>query len=207
MLDRIIAFTDIDIAGLHASMLTLVRDSIDVLEQQMPIVVITDWEVSIRPCEFNNFARLLGRSISVRTNSSEYRYLMDWLTTNAESLLELMDLSEGGYAALREAGAEGAAHPLIFPVLDHARRIIRSAASGRNVLRYLMLRMHNQTLKLQFSRDRCDLLSQLKLEYGCIPFDTMPFCTSLPGHNPRYWDLAESIDVTGRTHELLARRV
>ncbi|ARM84769.1 ATP-dependent DNA helicase [Marinobacter salarius] len=205
--DRIIAFTDIDIAGLHASMLTLVRDSIDVLEQQMPIVVITDWEVSIRPCEFNNFARLLGRSISVRTNSSEYRYLMDWLTTNAESLLELMDLSEGGYAALREAGAEGAAHPLIFPVLDHARRIIRSAASGRNVLRYLMLRMHNQTLKLQFSRDRCDLLSQLKLEYGCIPFDTMPFCTSLPGHNPRYWDLAESIDVTGRTHELLARRV
>lgn len=205
--DRIIAFTDIDIAGLHASMLTLVRDSIDVLEQQMPIVVITDWEISIRPCEFNNFARLLGRSISVRTNSSEYRYLMDWLTTNAESLLELMDLSEGGYAALREAGAEGAAHPLIFPVLDHARRIIRSAASGRNVLRYLMLRMHNQTLKLQFSRDRCDLLSQLKLEYGCIPFDTMPFCTSLPGHNPRYWDLAESIDVTGRTHELLARRV
>lgn len=205
--DRIIAFTDIDIASLHASMLTLVRDSIDVLEQQMPIVVITDWEVSIRPCEFNNFARLLGRSISVRTNSSEYRYLMDWLTTNAESLLELMDLSEGGYAALREAGAEGAAHPLIFPVLDHARRIIRSAASGRNVLRYLMLRMHNQTLKLQFSRDRCDLLSQLKLEYGCIPFDTMPFCTSLPGHNPRYWDLAESIDVTGRTHELLARRV
>jgi hypothetical protein len=205
--DRIIAFTDIDIAGLHASMLTLVRDSIDVLEQQMPIVVITDWEVSIRPCEFNNFARLLGRSISVRTNSSEYRYLMDWLTTNAESLLELMDLSECGYAALREAGAEGAAHPLIFPVLDHARRIIRSAASGHNVLRYLMLRMHNQTLKLQFSRDRCDLLSQLKLEYGCIPFDTMPFCTSLPGHNPRYWDLAESIDVTGRTHELLARRV
>ena len=26
----------------------------------------------------------------------------------------------------------------------------------------------------------------------------MPFCTSLPGHNPRYWDLVESLDVTGR---------
>ena len=47
----------------------------------------------------------------------------------------------------------------------------------------------------------------MKLQYGCIPFDTMPFCTSLPGHNPRYWDLVESLDVTGRNHELLARRV
>jgi ATP-dependent exoDNAse (exonuclease V) alpha subunit len=35
----------------------------------------------------------------------------------------------------------------------------------------------------------------------------MPFCTSLPGHNPRYWDLVESLDATGRNYELLARRV
>ena len=50
-------------------------------------------------------------------------------------------------------------------------------------------------------------LSGLNLQYGCIPFDTMPLCTSLPGHNPRYWDLVESLDATGRNHELLARRV
>jgi ATP-dependent exoDNAse (exonuclease V) alpha subunit len=35
----------------------------------------------------------------------------------------------------------------------------------------------------------------------------MPFCTSLPEHNPRYWDLIESLDATDRDHELLARRV
>jgi ATP-dependent exoDNAse (exonuclease V) alpha subunit len=35
----------------------------------------------------------------------------------------------------------------------------------------------------------------------------MPLCTSLPGHNPRYWDLVECLDVNGRNHELLARRV
>lgn len=34
----------------------------------------------------------------------------------------------------------------------------------------------------------------------------MPLCTSLPGHNPRYWDVVESLDVAGRNHELLARR-
>ncbi|MEW3697779.1 hypothetical protein QOZ28_32120, partial [Pseudomonas aeruginosa] len=58
--DRIIAFTDIDMTDKYAAMLTLRRDSIEVLGQTMPITIISEWEVSIRPCEFDNFARLLG---------------------------------------------------------------------------------------------------------------------------------------------------
>jgi hypothetical protein len=57
--DRIIAFTDIDMTDKYAAMLTLRRDSIQVLGQTMPITIILEWEVSIRPCEFDNFARLL----------------------------------------------------------------------------------------------------------------------------------------------------
>ena len=44
----------------YAAMLTLQHDAIDVLDQTMPITVIRAWEVSIRPCEFDNFARLFG---------------------------------------------------------------------------------------------------------------------------------------------------
>lgn len=204
--DRIIAFTDIDMADKYAAMLTLQRDSIDVLGQTMPITIIREWEVSIRPCELNNFARLLGTSLDVRTNSTEYRHLMHGLTASSGSLLDLLDMADDVYAQTRAAGT-GDTKAQIFPILDEVRRIVRSAAPGHNVLRYLMLRMHNQILKSQYRRDRCNHLSGMKLQYGCIPFDTMPFCTSLPGHNPRYWDLVESLDVTGRNHELLARRV
>jgi hypothetical protein len=70
-----------------------------------------------------------------------------------------------------------------------------------------MLRMYNQVIKAQYNWEQCGRLSGLNLLYGCIPFDQMPFCTSLPGHNPRYWDLVESLDVTDRSYELLARRV
>lgn len=73
---------------------------------------------------------------------------------------------------------------------------MRLAAPGHNVLRYLMLRMHNQIIKPQYHWEGCGRLSGMKLLYGCTPFDTMPFCTSLPGHNPRYRDLVESLDVT-----------
>lgn len=205
--DRIIAFTDIDMTDKYAAMLTLQRDSIEVLGQTMPITIIRKWEVSIRPCEFDNFARLLCRPLKVRTNSEEYRYLMQVLTTRYDSLLDLVDMSDDKYDLVKTAGTGDVTKLQIFPVLDKARRIAKSAAPGYNVLRYLMLRMHNQTLKLPYYRDGCYLLSDMKLQFGCKPFDTMPFCTSLPVHNPRYWDLAESLDVTGRNHELLARCV
>src|SRR5690606_9324350 len=97
--------------------------------------------------------------------------------------------------------------PIFFPSLDKARQIVRLAAPGCNVLRYLLLRMRNQIIKPLYDSDGCRRLSDLRLPYGCIPFDEMPFCTSLPRHNPRYWDLVESIEVEGRSHELLARRV
>ncbi|NOU00950.1 MAG: AAA family ATPase [Gallionella sp.] len=205
--DRIIAFTDIDINDKYAAQMLLRHDSIEVLGQSLPITIIREWEVSIRPCEFKNFARLLGMSIAVRSESEEYRFLMHRLTADSGSLLDLVDMPDDKYATVRAAGTTGVAKPLIFPVLDKARNIVRQAAAGHNILRYLMLRMHNQILKPQYNQDCCYLLSDMKLQFGCIPFDTMPFCTSPIGHNPRYWDLAESLDATGRNHELLARCV
>ena len=205
--DRIIAFTHIDIADKHAAMLALKRDSIKVLGQTMPITIIYDWEVSIRPCEFDNFARVLGINTRVRTNSAEYRFLMRGLTDGSRSILDLISMPDDKYASAREEGTAEVAQPQIFSILDAARRIVASEAPGHNIIRYLLLRMHNQILKPQYSPEVCSRLSGMKLQYGCIPFDTMPFCTSLPGHNPRHWDLVESLNATGRNHELLARRV
>lgn len=205
--DRIIGFTQFDISDMYAANLTLQRDSIDVLGHLMPITIVREWSVSIRPCEFNNFARLLGITMSAGTNWPEYQYLMRWLTVRAGSLIDLLDMSEGEYAMVKVTGTSGVTKLHLFPIIDEVRRIVRSDAPGRNVLRYLMLRMYNQTLKSQYDWEGCKGLSNLKLPYSCIPFDTMPFCTSLPSHNPRYWDLVESLDTNGRKHELLVRRV
>lgn len=205
--DRIIAFTDIDIDDKYAAQLLLQHDSIEVLGQTLPITIIREWDVSIRQFELKNFARILGITIEVRTKSEEYRYLMHGLTANSSSLLDLVDMPDNKYAMVRAAGTAKVDKPQIFAALDEARRIVRSAAPGYNIIRYLMLRMRNQILKSQYDERSCDRLSGMKLQYGCIPFDTMPFCTPPQKHIPRYWDLVESLDVTGRNHELLARRV
>lgn len=204
--DRIIAFTDIDMTEKYAAMLTLQRDSIEVLGQTMPITIIREWDVSIRPCEFDNFARLLGITMTARTNSPEYQYLMHWLTVCSESLVDLVEMPDKKYSTVKAKITEGS-KPQIFLILDEVRRIVKSGTPGHNVFRYLMLRMHNQIIKPLYYQKGCGLLSGMKLPYSCIPFDTMPFCTSLPGHNPRYRDLVESLDTAGRNHELLVRRV
>ncbi len=205
--DRIIAFTHVDMTDKYAARLILANDGIEVLGQSMPILIIRDWQVSIRPCELDNFARLLGQSTKVNPGNVEYRYVMNYLTTNAANLLDIIDAPDEDYAVIRAAALERAQTPRIMPMLDEVRRIVRANASGTNVLRYLMLRMNNVIIKQQYTWDGCERLSSLKLSYGCIPFETMPFCTSLPGHNPRFTDLAESLEVSGRDHELLARRI
>ena len=205
--DRVIAFTSIDLTDKYSAYLTLQHDVIEVLGQRMPITLIREWEVSIRPCELNNFARLLGKPLNIQSTSAEYRHLMQWLTATSGSLLDVMDISDPAYAAFRSAWDAGGMKPLILPVLEEARRVIRSHLPGYILLRYLLLRMHNQVLKPQYNWEGCERLSSLKVEWGCLPFETMPFCSSPRGHNPRHADLLESLDPSDRRHEMLARRV
>jgi hypothetical protein len=207
--DRIIGFTNIDVTDKYAASLELASDTIEVLGQTMPIMLIRSWEVSIRPCEFDNFARFFEVSHEqVRTSHSEYRNLMHYLTTTRSSLLDLMDMTDASYGRVRSWALDSAQRsPLIFPVLDRARALIRGEQPGARLMRYLMLRMNNRVIKEQFDVNECNGLSGLRVSWGCKPFDTMPFCTSPRGHNPRFADLAESLDARNRPHELLARRV
>jgi hypothetical protein len=207
--DRVIAFTDIDISDNYAAMLTLQQDAISVIGYTMPIIIIRHWEVSIRPCEFDNLAKLLNTSLGVRTTttSPEYRFLMNNLTNSNMNLLDLIDMPDESYNSIKAIATQGVTSLKIFPMLDIARNISRARSPGHNVVRYLMLRMYNKTLKSQFHRDQCNILSGLNLKYGCKPFDQMPFCTSLPDHNPKYWDLVESLDSTDRAHELMVRHI
>jgi hypothetical protein len=204
--DRAIAFTDIDMTDKYSAYLVLERDSIRVLDQAMPITIIRKWTVSIRPCELTNFARLLGIKANVQSTSPEFHYLMHGLTATSGSLLDLMDMDDTEYRSIRFVPKTGD-KPLIFAILDEARRLISTQAPGYNLLRYLMLRMHNQTIKLQYAHEPCKWLSNLHVQMGCTPFEKMPFCTSPRGHNPRLSDLFEALDVGNRRHELFARRI
>lgn len=205
--DRVIAFTQHEIVDNYAVKFSVHSDMIRLLDKDMSILVIDGYEVSIRPCEWDNFSEIFGPRVTHSTTSTEYRELMKYLSTVKMSLTELVSSDQAYYDSVKAKITEYAQTVKIYRQLDQCREIIIHNAPGANILRYLLHIMNNRVIKWQIGNDRCNMLSGLYLDYGCIPFDNMPYCTSLRQHNPRIYDLFESIPDSGRSHELLARYV
>lgn len=205
--DRVIAFTSIDITDNYAAKFSLHNDCIEVMGKTMPIQVIDSWEVAIRPCEINNFAKILGKELYIASTNNEFIDLMEYLTTTHMSLVELVTISDYYYEQVRDLCTRRVQTINIFDLLDRSRILIKSNAPGSNVIRYLLHKMNNKIIKHQYERGTCDFLSGLHLNWGCGPFDKMPFTTSLIDHNPRIYDLLDCIEPIGRECEFLARVV
>ena len=205
--ERVIAFTKHVMTDNYAVRFTIHSDCIDVLDKEMSILIINNWYVSIRPCEFDNFSKIFGDPISISSTSREYISLMNYLTIEQVSLTDYVLSDEAYYQKIKKQITEHAQTIKITPILDKCRAIICPNKPGANIIRYLLYKLNNKFVKLQLSDERCKFLSDLKLDYGCIPFDQMPFCSSLKQHNPKIYDLFDSISTDGRDHEFLARLI
>lgn len=200
--DRIIAFTKQDISHNYAVKLSISNDNIHILDKNMPIQIIDEWEVSIRPCELNNFADIFGEHPKIG-GTKEYYELMKYLTSSGINLVELIDFSDKYFNYIKRKITEDTKTSHFFDILDKCRELTQR--QGYNVVRYLLYRLNNKIIKQQYNQDSCERLSYLNLAYGCTPFDDMPFNSSLIYHNPKLSDLFNSIDATNRQHELFAR--
>ena len=205
--DRVIAFTQHEIVDNYALKFSIHNDIIRILEKDMSILVIDEYEVSIRPCEWDNLSEIFGHRVKHSTNSNEYKELMRYLSSVRMSLTELVSSDQDYYDFVKGKITVRAQSVKIYEMLDQCRDIIVGNKPGANVLRYLLHKMNNRIIKWQYSNNHCDRLSNLYLNYGCIPFDCMPYCTSLIQHNPRIYDLFESIPASDHEHELFARYI
>ncbi len=205
--DRVIAFTKQEICENYAVKFSIHNDNINILDKNMSILIIDRFEVSIRPCEWDNFSKIFGPKEKHTTTSVEYRGLMSFISTVRMSLTELVSSEQEYYDYIKLKITSGAQAIKIFETLDKCRDIIINNKAGSNVLRYLLYKMNNRIIKLQVNTNQSVYLSNLFLHNGCIPFDKMPYCTSLLQHNPRIYDLFDSITDVGREHELFARYI
>lgn len=203
--DNIIAFTKLDIPTFYAIHPRLVDSQIRILNRDMPIQIIVGFKVSVRPCEFNHFFQILDHKTNVSTGDRKYKALMDYLTQTGLSLTELLDLDDDDFAKVREDVCDGLKSTSIFDGLALCRQYYNKP--GYNVLVYLLHRLRNVVIKDQYCYEPNAKLSNLKLKYECIGFDTMPFAFELPSHFVNLGDLFSCIDPSGREHELLARLI
>lgn len=203
--DRIIAFTKFDILSNYAIKISMHSSFIEILDKHMPVLIIDKWEVAIRPCEFSNLAKIFNIPKQIQSNSKEYKNLMQVLQENHFTLSEIIQLEDFYYKNIKKQILADGRNSNIFDILDICRDIIIYNRPGCNILKYLLFKLNNRIIKLQYSNEPCSYLSNLKLSYSTIPFDTIPFNTSLIRHNPRINDLLACIEIVGREDELFAR--
>lgn len=132
---------------------------------------------------------------------------MRFLSTVKMPLTELVSSDQDYYNFIKSHITSQAKSIKIYELLDQCREVIVNGKAGSNVLRYLLYKMNNRVIKWQYWNKQCEGLSNLYLNYGCMPFDRMPYCTSLRQHNPRIYDLFNAIPVSGHEHELFARYI
>ena len=203
---RVIAFTKLPIISNYASRFHLINENIEILGKTMPILLIVGWEVSIRSCEFKNFYSIItGKKYDIPY--PEQRGICRYLTENGFTLTEIMDFSERSYQKIVGTWHSSLRTDYFIDALDTCRFIISEKRPGQNILRYLLNDMHNAIIKAQRNDEANGKLSGLYLQYGCIPFDKMPFIQSPINHNPRLGTLFDSIKIQNRKHELLARQL
>ena len=205
--DRFIAYSKFMVPSHYAIKASLFYDDIEVTGKRMPVNIMSDYEVSVRPCELNNFAKYFGVKIKMSPNSAEYTGMMTYLTRSGSSLLDIVISPKSNYEQIKRLMFSRSKAHHFEKVLDKSREFIFSKVPGTNVIRYLLHTLNNKVLKTQYLDRENGFLSDLYLQWGCKPFDTMPFASSLIQHNPEISELFGCIEVENREHEMLARYI
>lgn len=203
-----IVFSKFKIVDNYAIKVRLIDSSISILGLNIPIKLVSNWMISIRPCEVNNFAKIFGMDTAFKSETKEFYETMKYLTENGLNLYDIVTFTDYEYKRIYdELHDNKRISELFFRLLSESRKIINTSNPGSNTIRYFLFNLNNRIIKTQYQIDENHILSNLRLKYGCIPFDEMPYCTSLINHNPRLSDLFECIPALDREHELLARKI
>lgn len=204
--NRFTVFSNKEIPTYYAIKLNFIDTSIDILNRRMPIKVVNNYMVAIRPIEFEDLSKILNMQ-KVGTGTKEYYAMMNYLTTTGISLSELAVMSDQYYAAVKTEIQNLSNSNNFFNSLDRCRKLIKSGAAGSNIIRYILLKLRHNIMRYQIADCPNNWISYLNLLNGCLPFDKMPFDASLVNHNPTLFDVFSCISSKGREHEILSRKI
>lgn len=204
--NRIIFYSPIKIPDNYAIKISYVKKNIKSFKSEVEIKIINNYKVFIKPAEINSLYKIFGVDKRVSYRANEYDYFMKLLTNKYWTLNNIIDLNDEEFELLRKESLVYNTHHL-FELFEMIRIIIKNKKPGYNVLKYLIYMLRNSIVVDQIGDNKCAILSNLYLKYGCGVFETMPYASSLNGHNISISDLFEIIEPTNREHEFFGRKI
>ncbi len=198
-LDKFIVFSEIDIPTNYSVNLYLRDDIINVLGILMPVKIVTNWAIAIRPCELTRISKIVGCNKEVKGNKDYYNWMM-YLTKNKINLLDVVKFNDIDYQQVCAENLNGLKYSIIAEVLSKVRYHIKYN-HDINVLYYLMYYIRNEVLKNQLPTENSKN-KYLNLSNGVFPFQKLPFYYNLIQHIPKLETLLNCIDVFGKEYQI-----
>ena len=183
--NRITAYTKINISSDYSVQVGYIDAAINLWGIDSKIKVITNWQVSIEPLCLNKLAKIVQSPTKLTAKYGEYVSLMDFLTKTGINLLDLIDLQEVEFSSLIDSIYQKTNTSLFREVLLTLRNKYSKASklSGRNVIRYLLLNLKEETIDDVLPNQyytKC-LRGQPYISTRCFPFEMNPFLSNLAG--------------------------
>ena len=132
---------------------------------------------------------------------------MKYLMSNNFNLLDIVEFNDNQYNIFSEKMIKGAKTNYILNLLNLSRNIILKNKPSANILKYMLFTLNNVVIKSQLMSSENYKLSNLYLNWSSIPFDEMPYASSLSNHKVDISDLLQCIESNDREHELFSRRL
>ncbi len=205
--NRIVVYSKERIQDNYAIKISTIDRTISLFERNINIKIIDNYKIAVRPCEFNNLSKVFGLNYRISSKYGEYDLFMNFLKSHNCNLLDIVELNEEDYNKIKNEITNGAKTHYIIDLIDLSRSIVINNMPGCNIIKYFLFKLNNLVIKSQLSSTSNTKLSNLYLCNGCIPFDTMPYASSLINHNVDIDDLLQCIDIEERKCELLSRRL
>lgn len=200
--DRITVFSFENIKSTNAVKCSLSKYNMVYNGIPIIIVYISTWIYSIRPCELNKLAYIVGSETGIKRATDGYNILMSKLTELNIGLFDFV-VSNQFDSWMQEFNLKTSNK--IKLLLDKLRYWVFKCDDGHKTIRYLLYICRHSIIKLQIATLEDNCLGNTHLKTGCYPFDSYPFAFSLVGHNPRIEDLLECLPEYCTNDELLKR--
>lgn len=183
--NRVTAYTKENISTNYSVQIGYTDVEIDLWGIATHVKVIRNWKVSIEPACLNKLAKILRIRTKISSLYGEYQELMTFLTKTGLNLLDFIDLQEPTFLSLIRAIYQNTNTAFYKEVLLDLRAHYSKTSQeyGRNVIRYLLLNLREETLdSVMISRYRPrPLCDGLYLSNKCRPFELNPFISDLAG--------------------------
>lgn len=195
--NRITVYTKENISTNYSIQIGYQEASIKLWDVKSSIKIVTDWKVSILPTCMNRLAKILYMSNKspIKGSYSEYIALMDFLTKTGMNLLEFIDLKEELFIQLLERIYDGTNTKIFKTILLvlHQKYNQTSTRFGKNVVRYLLLRLREETIDniLPYNKTLCE---DLYISSGCYPFEKNPLIANLAGSKTSNFSIISDIE-------------